>query len=85
VICFEIVVLRSTIFFFQFINMVESFKSLISNYQQRLMNLPFAPNSSFGRAVLGDDGTANKLLLTYLFIDMDVGIQFLVDTGLIRR
>jgi hypothetical protein len=48
------------------------------------MNTPFAPNSSFGRAVLGHDGTANKLFLTYLFIYMDVGIQFLMYTGLIR-
>jgi hypothetical protein len=48
------------------------------------MGMPFAPASWFGRAVLGDDDTANKLI-TYLFIDMDLGIQFLKDTWLIRR
>jgi transposase-like protein len=49
------------------------------------MGMPFAPTSSFGRAALGDDGTANKLFLTYLFINMDIGIQFLRDMGLIHR
>lgn len=47
--------------------------------------MPFAPKSSFGRTVLGGDGIANKRLLTYIFIDMDIAIQFLMDLGLIRR
>jgi hypothetical protein len=48
-----------------------------------IIGMLFAPNSSFGRAVLGDDNTGNKLFLTYLFIHRDVGIQFLKETGLI--
>jgi hypothetical protein len=44
----------------------------------------FVPRSSFGRASLGKDDGVNKLFLTYLFIDMDLGIQFLMDVGLIR-
>jgi hypothetical protein len=63
---------------------VDGIKDVISNYQERLMNMAFAPKSSFGQAVLGDDGNANKLFLMYLFLDMDVAFHFLKDTGLIR-
>jgi hypothetical protein len=64
--------------------MVEAVKSINSSYQQHLMEMPFAPRSSFGRDALGDDSTANKLFLMYLFIDMDLAIQFLKDMGLLR-
>jgi hypothetical protein len=64
--------------------MVDALKNVISDYQKRLLDKPFAPSSSFGRAVFGDDGCANKLFLTYLFFELHVGIQFLKDTGLIR-
>ena len=64
--------------------MVEQFKCVVSKYQQRLMEMPFVPLSSFGRASLGKDGEANKLFLTCHFSDMDLGIQFLKDAGLIR-
>jgi hypothetical protein len=63
--------------------MVEEIKCVVSKYQQRLMEMPFVPRSSFGRASLGKDGEANKLFVTYLFSDMDLGIQFLKDAGLI--
>jgi hypothetical protein len=42
------------------------------------------PPSSFGRRSLGEDGDANKQFLSFLFINMDLGIQFLEDVGLIR-
>jgi len=64
--------------------MVEQIKYVVSNYQQRLMEKNFVPRSSFGRRSLGKDGEANKLLLSFLFSDMDLGIQFLKDAGLIR-
>jgi hypothetical protein len=64
--------------------MVDQAKCVISKYQQRLMEMPFVPRSSFGRASLGKGGDANELFLTYLFIDMDPGIQFRKDVGLIR-
>ena len=63
--------------------MVNQVKWEISKYQRRL-EMPFVPRSSFGRASLGEDGDPNKLFLTYLFSDMDHGIQFLKDVGLIR-
>jgi hypothetical protein len=56
--------------------MVEHNCAVISTYQQRLLNNPFAPTPSFRRAVLGQDGTAIRLFVTYLFLDMDVAIQF---------
>ena len=64
--------------------MVDQVKCVISNYQQPLMEMSCIPRSSFGRAPFGKDGDVNKLFLTYLFIDMDLGIQFLRDMGLIR-
>jgi hypothetical protein len=64
--------------------MADQVKCVISKYQQRLMEMPFVPPSSFGRATLEDDGDANKLFLTHLFIDKDLGIQFLKDVRLIR-
>ena len=48
------------------------------------MEMPFIPRTSFGRAKVGDDGNGNKIFLTYLFIAIDLGIQFLKDVGLIR-
>jgi hypothetical protein len=48
------------------------------------MEMPFALPSSFGREGLGTEGDANNKFLTYLFIDIDLGIQFLKDVGLIR-
>jgi hypothetical protein len=63
--------------------MVDQVKCVILKWQH-VMEMPFVPRSSFGRASLGEDGDANKLILTHLFIDMDLGIQFLKDVGLIR-
>ena len=63
--------------------MVDQVKCVISKNKQRLTEMPFVPRSSFGRASLGKDGE-NKLFLMYLFINMDLGIQFLKDVGLIR-
>jgi len=63
--------------------MVEQVKCVISKYQRPLKEMAFVP-SSCGRDTLEKDGDANKLFLTYLFIDVDLGIQFLKDVGLIR-
>ena len=63
--------------------MVDRVKCVRSEYQERVMEMPFVPQSSFGRDSLGEDGDANKLFLTSLFIDMDLGIHFLKDVGFI--
>ena len=64
--------------------MVDEIKSAISPYQRRKMNMPYVPKTSYGPALLGDDGEANKLFLKLLFSDTDLGIQFLKDMGLLR-
>jgi len=64
--------------------MVDEIKSVISTYQRHVMEMPYVPKTSYGRASLGDDSEANKLFLTFLFSDMDLGIQFLKDVGLLR-
>ena len=63
---------------------IDQIKSAISTYQRRLKEMPHGPETSYGRVSLGDDGEANKLLLTFLFSDTDLGIQFLKDVGLFR-
>jgi len=64
---------------------VDEIKSVFSTYQRRLMEMPYVPKTSYGRASLGDDCEANKLFLTSLFSATDLGIQFLKDVGLLRR
>jgi hypothetical protein len=64
--------------------MVDEIKSVISTYQQRLMEMPYVPQKSYGRASLGDDGEVNKLFLTFIFSNADLGIQFMKDVGLLR-
>jgi hypothetical protein len=64
--------------------MVDEIKSVISTFQRRLMEMLCVPKTSYRRAWLGDDGEANKVFLTFLFSDTDLGIQFLKDVGLLR-
>ena len=66
------------------LEMADEIKSVISTYQRRLMEVPYVPKTSYGRASLGDDGEANKLFLMFLSSDMDIGIQFLKEVGLLR-
>jgi hypothetical protein len=58
--------------------------SVITSYQDRLKGLTNVPATTYGRAVIGEDGVANKLFLAFLFADKEVAIQFLKDTGLLR-
>ena len=48
------------------------------------MEMSCVPRTSFGRAPFWKVGEVNKLLLTHLYIYMDLGTQFLKDLGLIR-
>jgi hypothetical protein len=70
-------------FLFSFIEMAQALLAVIANYKQRLMGMPQAPRHSFGRAAFGVDGAVNRLFLKYKFLDLDIAIQFLKDTGLI--
>jgi hypothetical protein len=68
---------------FRFVEMAQALLAVIANYKQRLMAMPQAPRHSFGRAAFGVDGAVNRLFLMYLFLDLDIAIQFLKHTGLI--
>ena len=52
--------------------------------EERLWGLPFAPRFSFGRRMLREDGTPNRLFRTYLFCDGAIATTFLKDVGLLR-
>jgi len=42
------------------------------------------PSTSFGRTTLGAKDVANKLFVSFLFSDSDVGFQLMKDVGLIK-
>jgi len=65
--------------FSPFAEMVQALQALIGIYKERLMAMPTAPNPSFGRPAFGVDGAVNRL-----FLNFDIAIQFLKDTGMIR-
>jgi hypothetical protein len=56
----------------------------VKDYQERLREMPYVPQTSFRRDSLGFCGDANKLFMTFLFSDHDIGLQLLKDVGLIR-
>jgi hypothetical protein len=58
--------------------------SVIQTYQKRLNSKSYVTSTTFGRATLGTEGVANKLLIAFLFSDPDDdGVPFLRDVGLI--
>jgi len=59
--------------------MVDQNKSVISTYQRCLMEMLYEPKTSYGRASFGDECEVNKLFLTFLFSNTDLGIHFLKD------
>ena len=63
--------------------MVQRITNFIKGYQDTVRELPCVPTTSFRRDSLGYSGDANKLFLTFLFSDRNIGIQFLNDVGLI--
>ena len=64
--------------------MVQRTTRIIKDYPERLREMPYVPQTSFRRDSLGYCGDANQLLLTFLFSDHAIGLQFLKDVGLIR-
>jgi hypothetical protein len=58
--------------------MAKWISSVIATYQQQLADaMPFILSMPYRQAVLGQDGNANKLFLTFLFSNKEVGVQFL--------
>jgi len=64
--------------------MVQNICLFVSEYEKHLQGIPFVPKSSYGRAMLREDGGPNKFLLTYLFCDQAMAILLLKDVGLLR-
>jgi hypothetical protein len=60
--------------------MADNLSPTISTYQQRLITMPSVPATFYGCSTLGEEGVANKLLITFIS-DKNVGIQFLKDVG----
>ena len=58
--------------------------SVIQTFERHLNSKPYVCSTTFGRATLGANGLPNKLILAFLFSDLDVGVQFLKDLELIR-
>jgi hypothetical protein len=56
--------------------MVAHVKSAIATCLLRLIVMLYVPATSCGHTAHGDDGDANNLFLTYVFSDMEFGIQF---------
>jgi hypothetical protein len=63
--------------------MVEKIQGIISEYQRRLMEMPYVPKRSYGHSAVGINGSVNIVFLTFLFCDKELGVQFLKDVGLI--
>jgi hypothetical protein len=62
--------------------MAQRISSVIATYQQQLADMmPFILSMPYGWAVLGQDSVANKLFLTLLFSNKEVGVEFLETWG----
>ena len=48
--------------------------SIISIYQERINEKPYAPSTTYALAKLDASGVPNKLFLAFLFCDNDVGV-----------
>ena len=65
-------------------SMVQRINHTIEDYQERLREMPYLPQTSLRRDSLGYCGYANKRSLTFLFSDHAFGLHFLKDVGLFR-
>ena len=62
-------------------NMVQRIGNIIKDYQDRVREVSYVPTTSFRQDSLRYPGDANKLFLTFLFSDRNIGIQYV---GLVR-
>ena len=56
--------------------------SIITTYRQRISAKPYVSSATYGRTTMGPSGVPNKMFITFLFSDHDVGVQFLKFVGL---
>jgi hypothetical protein len=69
---------------FHSFNMVGNVQRIISEYHRRLLQMPHMPKPSYGHSAVGINGSVNTVFLTFLFCDLQLGIQFIKDVGLLR-
>jgi hypothetical protein len=65
-------------------NMALSFSSVVKVYQDDMQNRSEIPKGSFGRSLVGDNGSPNQLFFG-LFSDSNRGVKFLQECGLLKR
>jgi hypothetical protein len=65
------------------LNMVHHISTIIKDYQDTICEMPYVPKTLFQQHSLEFNGDANKLLLTFLFSDHAIRLQFLKDVGFI--
>ena len=58
-----------------FVEMAQAIQAVIGIYKERLMAMPTAPSTSFGRPAFGVDGAVNRQFLMHLFLYFDTAIQ----------
>ena len=63
---------------------IHAWPQLLKHTNNAFVKNTYVPSTTFERALLGAKGVANKLFITFLFSDPDVGVHFLKDVGLIR-
>jgi len=64
--------------------MAQNFCRVVNEYEKRLQGMPYVPNLSYGRAMVGEDDAPNKIFLKYLFCEHAIAIEFMKDVGLLR-
>jgi len=55
-----------------------------SSIRKKLREMPYVPETSYQRDLLGYCDEENKIFLMFLFCDQAIGMQVLKDAGLIR-
>jgi hypothetical protein len=64
--------------------MALSFCTVVKAYLDKVKNLPFILNGSFGHSVVGADGLPTKMFFGFLILNHEKGIKFLPECGLLK-
>ena len=63
---------------------MEKLIEIVTEYENRLQEMPFIARASYGHRMRRPDGGPNRDFLAYLFWEEEFAIQFLKDAGLLR-
>jgi hypothetical protein len=56
---------------------------VVNEYEKRLQEMSFVPRSSYGLAMLREDGDPNRNFLTYVSCDQGFAMKVLKDVGML--